>query len=281
MTFRHIVAAADDSAEGRVAILTAGQVAARSGARVTVLTVAETAGDGGWSPVLEHLGQVVDRQLAPLPNRPAVSLAAVAGLPGVEIDRFAESSNADLIVLGRKTRTPAQRMLVGDTADSVARRARIACLFVPAWCSSFQNVCAALDGTARGLVVLKAAIDFASATGSTLHAITVEPETLDGITEGLPPTGKSLRLLQAIEQAMAAEHIGHGAWGVSPGSGGSPLTIAHGPILGSVLAELERSKADLLVIGHRRGGPPGVIEAGSISRRLAHEAVCAVMTVPI
>jgi nucleotide-binding universal stress UspA family protein len=48
-----------------------------------------------------------------------------------------------------------------------------------------------------------------------------------------------------------------------------------------VLAEVRESGADLLVIGYHRGGPPGVLEAGSTARRLAHEAPCAVLTIPL
>jgi len=39
--------------------------------------------------------------------------------------------------------------------------------------------------------------------------------------------------------------------------------------------------ADVLVIGYHRGGPAGVIEAGSIARRVLHQAECSVLTVPL
>jgi nucleotide-binding universal stress UspA family protein len=35
------------------------------------------------------------------------------------------------------------------------------------------------------------------------------------------------------------------------------------------------------VIGCHRGGPPGILEAGSTARRLAHTAPCAVLTIPL
>jgi len=37
----------------------------------------------------------------------------------------------------------------------------------------------------------------------------------------------------------------------------------------------------VIIIGYRRGGPPGLIEAGSVARQVAHHAPCAVLTVPL
>jgi nucleotide-binding universal stress UspA family protein len=54
-----------------------------------------------------------------------------------------------------------------------------------------------------------------------------------------------------------------------------------GPIVEQVLASVEASHPDLLAVGFHRGGPPGVIEAGSAARHLAHGAPCAVLTVPL
>jgi len=61
----------------------------------------------------------------------------------------------------------------------------------------------------------------------------------------------------------------------------APLAIRRGDILERVLAEAQESGADVLAIGYHRGGPPGVLEAGSTARRLAHAAPCAVLTIPL
>jgi nucleotide-binding universal stress UspA family protein len=44
---------------------------------------------------------------------------------------------------------------------------------------------------------------------------------------------------------------------------------------------VQETGADVLAIGYHRGGPPGVLEAGSTARRLAHVAPCAVLTLPL
>ncbi len=60
------------------------------------------------------------------------------------------------------------------------------------------------------------------------------------------------------------------------------VTVETGrPICQDVLEELRETGADLLAIGVRRGGPPGVLELGSVGRHLAHVAPCAVLTIPL
>jgi nucleotide-binding universal stress UspA family protein len=48
-----------------------------------------------------------------------------------------------------------------------------------------------------------------------------------------------------------------------------------------VLAAVDESGADTLAVGYHRGGPAGIIEAGSTGRRLLHAAPGAVLTIPL
>jgi nucleotide-binding universal stress UspA family protein len=284
MQLRHLVAAADDSEEGRTAITMAAHLARRSGANLTVLTVAEqVTGDGMWQKSLEHLRQVVTRQLGALAERPAnVDLAAAVGVPGIEICRYAETNGADLIVMGRKHRSPVQRLLIGDTADSVARRARVPCLFVLAGQPRLERVCVALDGTERGLSVLLAAMDFTRAIGRRLRAVTVEPAQPDEPGPHGVHTARTNRLLQAMDELSRSTPGASGLWEApAPGVQGSPLVVHRGSIVEEIVREVRTGRCDVLAVGYRRGGPAGVIEAGSVARRLAHEAPCAVLTIPL
>jgi len=279
---RSIVAAADSSDEGRATIVTAVRLGQCSGARVTVLTVAESDASGGGSPrLLEDLRETVASQLAGVePPHPAVDVAVEVGLPGIEIARFAETSGADLVVVGRKRRTSLQRLMVGDTADSVARRSRIPCLFVRAGMGPIARVLVALDGTERGLAIFPVALEFARETKALLRATTVEPAIPNEVDAPWVHHGRSARLADALS-AM-------GRRGVS-GDGGArfevpvePWLIVHrGQVIEEVLKEVRHSDADVLVLGCRRGGPPGSMEAGSIARRLLHVCPTAVLTVPV
>jgi len=52
-------------------------------------------------------------------------------------------------------------------------------------------------------------------------------------------------------------------------------------VLAELLAEASDTGARLLALGYHRGGPPGIVEGGSIARGLLHSALCAVLTVPL
>lgn len=222
---------------------------------------------------LARLEQWMDPELRGAPPEVAVGLGVTFGIPGVEICRFADEHDVDLIVVGRKQRSQATRLLVGDTADAVARRSRTPCLFVPLGVSAPERVLVALDGSRRGLTVLRAACSFAGAVGARLDAVTVEPARPDEPPElaALVPTGRSDALRETIAELAECAP----AAGVPEG-----LVVRRGPVAETLLVAIEETAADALVLGFHRGGPPGVLEAGSIARRLTHSAACAVLTVP-
>lgn len=284
MQLRHILAAADDSPEGRLAVLIGARLSALASARFTVLTVAQAVDAPGMqAKLLQDLRRMVYGELAKIEGAvPEPVLAVAAGLPGIEIGRYAETEAADLVVVGRKRRSELQRLLIGDTADSVARRSRTPCLFVKAGQEQMQRVLVSLDGTERGMAVLLAAMDFTRAIAARLHAVTVEPAYENEAEAPRLLTGRSARLAQAVDDLRQSTNLGSGEWEVRPSiAGESPLVIQRGRVVDAVLTEVERSQADVLVLGYHRGGPAGVIEAGSIARRLAHDAPCAVLTIPL
>ena len=49
----------------------------------------------------------------------------------------------------------------------------------------------------------------------------------------------------------------------------------------ALVAAIKTEVPDVLVVGCHRGGPAGVIEAGSTARQVLHAAPCAVLTVPL
>ncbi len=276
MELHHLVAAVDESDAGREAVYAAVDLARRASARVTLLRivppngvpapVGPPRGEPGCGPGLEaeRLWRWVGADLPPLDDRPPLDVVVTRGIPGIEICRFAEDSGASLLILGRKRRTRMARMLLGDTADAVARRSRIPCLFVPPGARPVVRVLAALDGTHRGLQVLDSAGRFATEIGAELRTVT-EEQAASGEPEALArglPRGRTVKL--------AAE----------TGRAGTRLEIRRGAVVPEILTAVEDVEADALVIGYHRGGPAGVIEAGSIARRLAHEARCAVLTIP-
>jgi nucleotide-binding universal stress UspA family protein len=289
MELKHVVVAADESAAGRQAVRTGVDVATRASARVTVMravpipAVPVFVGVRGGSDnftgdsearELERLERWIEADVLPPDDRSGVGLAIAYGMPGIEISRFGEGQDGDLLVLGRKPRSQMARLLLGDTADAVARRSRLPCLFVPPDAGPIRRILVALDGSERGLAVLRAACGFARAVNAVLLVVTVEREMAGEPAHlaGALPLERSARLQTQVRQILARERL----------EGAKPiLDVRRGPIVEQVLEAVEDASADALVIGYHRGGAPGILETGSTARHLAHTAPCSVLTIPL
>jgi nucleotide-binding universal stress UspA family protein len=279
---RTILAATDDSEEGRAATVAAARLGQRSGAKVVVLTVAQTHDEAARNGrLLSGLREGVERLLRGLNLTPRIDYAIELGLPGIEIARTAETLRADLVVVGHKRRTSMQRLMVGDTADSVARRSRVPCLFVSSVESRFDRLLVGLDGTERGTSVLPIALEFAHDAGSRLRFVTVEPVMEHELGAAWDHAPRSRRLADTLEALCHKNGTTTPVWEALPGDSGPGLAIHHGRVVDEILKEIRHSQADVLAIGCHRGGPAGTLEAGSISRRLMHTCHCSVLTVPL
>lgn len=283
-----IVVAVDESDAGRWAARAALDLAAKTGAQLSVFhTVgvlsnpSRLGSEGSVAFAVEPMAapQVeVDRLrrwLAPelaSAGRPAVvSLAISDGVPSIEICRHAEDTGAELVVLGRKRRSAKTRLLIGDTADAVARRSGVPCLFVPPGSRPMGRILAALDGTDWGLTVLTTVHRLSAAAGAELRTVTVEPPKAGepAAAASALPLARSARLEQRLRDTLGGDHAG------------ARLEVRRGPPVEQILAVLDESGADTLAVGYHRGGPAGIIEAGSTGRRLLHAAPGAVLTIPL
>lgn len=267
MRLQHIVVAADETEVSRNAIRTGLGWAGRTGARVTVLSVSRQrvmANGEAPVPALVTIGRWLERDVSRRDDW-SPRLVEAAGVPSIEIARFAERTGADLLVLGKRSRSDTSRRLLGDTADAVARRSRVPCLFVHESDAVPDRLLVALDGTDRGLTVFHAAAGLARVLGAELDFVTVEPASSDEITPhvGHVSFGRTERLRRAL------------------GSSARALRIRHGAPVAEILGEIAARQARVLVLGYRRGGPPGLLEAGSVARQLVHRGACAVLTVPL
>ncbi|MEP7326192.1 MAG: universal stress protein [Gemmatimonadota bacterium] len=266
MKLARIVVAVDNSDASREAARSAARIATQSGGALTVLTVAPGVGapGSGTATPPDLLEASLGRDFfAGFPTL-SVEVAGVYGLPQVEIGRYAEHCKADLVVLGRKSRSRATRIFLGDTADAVLRRSRIPCLLVPPGQGNSRHVMAALDGTDRGLMVYEHAASFAKTCSMSFGAVTVEPRW-----QGEP---------QALAQQVWSTRSERLATRIADKR--DLLHVRQGEAVDEIVAEIGAVGADVLVLGFHRGGPALVVESGSVSRKLVHAAPCAVLTVP-
>ena len=104
MQLDHIVAAVDQSEEGRSALQAALRVGRHSSGKVTALTIEPPVlGAPGSGERADPDG--VGLRPGKVPKSAGYSSAVRSGLPGVEIGRFAEEARAGLVILGRKRRS--------------------------------------------------------------------------------------------------------------------------------------------------------------------------------
>jgi nucleotide-binding universal stress UspA family protein len=275
MGLERIVVAADESETGRQGIRAALAWSVPLGATVTLFHVlprvpaaALTGGGGNRGQGTDPLAALETWVTAEVAERPGQSVPAIEagyGLPGIEIPRYAEQAGAGLLVVGRKPRSMAQRLYEGDTSDAVARRSTVPCLFVRRPLRVPARMLVAVDGTDRGMRVLQVGCDIATRLGCRLSGVIVErlhpgePPALAGAV----PTARTAALQRRLNGDV------------------EPLLVRQGDPAPEILAAAHDLSADVIIIGYRRGGPPGLIEAGSVARYVAHHAPCAVLTVPL
>jgi nucleotide-binding universal stress UspA family protein len=246
------------------------------GAQITLLSVLPI--EVNADPVEQGTdGQatIIGREvLSDFPSLP-VQLAVTRGVPQVEIPRYAERVKADLIVLGRKPRSRATRMILGDTADAVVRRTRLPAMLVPEKAPAPRRVLAALDGTDRGISVLRSGVALAQAAHLEFCAITVDPPSHGGVPL---VSARSERLSARMDETLQSARSGELR---KPAQALSPLRVRQGNPVQEIMAEVSEVGADILVTGFHPGGPLLVMEEGSVSRSLLHAVPCVVMTVPL
>jgi nucleotide-binding universal stress UspA family protein len=296
MQLDHIVVASDETDAGRSAARVALDLAHRAQSRITFMTVVPAEPAGAVASALlsrsadqppaaaDRLGQWLNAELEMAPTARAVDIGVAFGIPSVEICRFAEDRQADLLILGRKPRTRAARLLLGDTADAVARRSRVPSLYVQPGTAPLRRFLVALDGSDRGLVVFRYACAAAASIGASLSVVTVEPSygnEPESLAAALP-TSRSLALVDRVAALAKAERLDCLTPAAEDGRGTRDLVmVRRGDVVAQVLDAVEHTWADVLAVGYHRGGPPGSIEGGSVARRLAHEAPCALLAVPL
>lgn len=189
------------------------------------------------------------------------------GIPSIEIVRAAEQTGADLLVIGRCP-WAREALRVGSTADSVARRSPIPCLFVGPDGRLNGRTVVALDGTERGLSVLTGAMAFQALAGGELEAVTVEP-LVKGAGHEAPRSGRTLRVMEVL-----AERSG-------PGGRTTPLHALKGDPARRIPEFMSSIGGALLVVGTRRWGPGGVAGSTGVGRALLYAAAWPVLTIPI
>ena len=143
LRLERIVVGCDFSSDGTLALSYASSLAQEFQAELCLLHVLEPLAYQDLTPSTQVLAEdlraavrsAVEGRLAALVDAEARSWARVrtamaSGKPSAEIVKLAESERADLVVVGSSGMGPIGRLLVGSTAEAVARHATVPVLVV-------------------------------------------------------------------------------------------------------------------------------------------------------
>lgn len=270
--FETIVLATDGSDYSAAAETVAVEMARRCDARLLVTRVVLT--NPEYEALVPDRVQKADKEA----QKQIDSLADKAKVAGVrsetilrhgtdpyrEVVQVADEKHADVIVIGRRTRSDLARLMVGDSTAKVIGLATCSVLVVPRGTSMPEKgILVATDGSRLGDAAAHSAVRLAGKCALPLTAITVVPA--DGDTE---TQAEAKAAVERVRKAAAEEQIEVDAM------------LEHGRRPDEVIiATAKRKTADMIIVGsHGRTGLSRLL-MGSVSERVVGNATCPVLVV--
>jgi nucleotide-binding universal stress UspA family protein len=283
--FHSILAAVDGSPLAAAALMLAGGVAQRHGARLTVLTAVPgprtailplgMAVDSAVDAAAEAT-RILDEATARVPAGMTVSTRTEWAPPAHAIAREVERSGHDLVVLGSRGRGALRSTLLGSVARSVVGSSAVPVLVVkgdPACVTGrpFSRILVAVDGTEESEFALMQAADIARAEGATLTVLTVISVRR---TPGMPESALVRLQCDAVEFGRS---VLDDALARVAGSATTSIRLVWGQVEPAILAEIETGSHDLLVIGSRGRGTVRATLLGSVGYAMLRRATIPVL----
>jgi nucleotide-binding universal stress UspA family protein len=257
LTIRHILFPYDGSERGREIVPNVRSLAARFGARVTILGVVPPTFDRVPSEVGLHLragpdidewkrhlqaelDQVFIEEFADVP----VDRFAEAGDPALRIVDFAHHHDVDLIAMPTRGAGPFRALLIGSVTAKVLHDCRC-----PVWTAAHAEqapthqlpcrILCAVDGSPNTPKMVRWARGFADAVGGTLDLLHVVGPVSDWLTlereRRLQEEAREIARVK-IDNMLASNGIR------------APLHVAVGHVAATVAEEAQHTDADLVVI---------------------------------
>jgi nucleotide-binding universal stress UspA family protein len=269
---KKILVAVDFTELGRAAISSALELALALQARVDVLHVltalemGDTAGDSVTQ--LKQLEEAVRAKLA----READALAVAgrlgecligSGDPATRVLLAASEHAADLIVLGSHGRSGLSRLMLGSTAESVVRRARVPVLVVKQP-RQVRTVGVAVDLGPDSAFLLATAFELAGSLAVRVHLLHAYAPMRDEYGAGIS-LQKSLHQ-QACESLrdLASPYARLPTMGDCVAEPGDPTVV--------ILELVEKNQVDLLVLGTQSRQGLSRLVVGSVAEAVLREA---------
>ena len=139
----------------------------------------------------------------------------------------------------------------------------------------FEKILVAVDGSGHGANAVRCAADMARMSGGTLHLLAV-----DGCRPFKGPLAE-LAQLEDLSRSEIFERVLESARAMAalPADAKIEQTVRTGDPADEILAEANKIKADVIVVGRRGLGAYSELLLGSISRKIVHLAQVPVMVV--
>jgi nucleotide-binding universal stress UspA family protein len=269
--FEKILFATDGSEFSAGAERVAMGMAAKSGAKLSIMTVALAGSDPGG---------MGDSEVARFEAEATARLDAVearvtaAGLSCTKVIRFGDDPykeivgesaehNADVIVLGRRGKRGLARLMLGDATVKVIGDARCSVLVVPKACDMWgKRVLVATDGSRSGDAAAHAAMSISRCCGAPITVMSVRNPRHDQARQD-----EAERIVDRVLRFYQDEGV------VADG------VVVTGVPSKAINAMAAERGADLIVMGsHGRTGL-GRLILGSNSEAVINETTCPVMVV--
>ena len=224
-----------------------------------------------------RLALFVEQESGDFSITPLVTEGNIAG----EIVRVAETTRADLVVMGTHGRSGFQRLILGSVTESVLRHARCPVLTVPPTVPDavpvgprlFRRILCAVDFSPSSLKALDYASSLAQQGDAALTIIHVVEPIADyrtgGIVEGLDD--KAL-------QTAAERHLGELVDGRLKGRPQVTQSLGVGKPAPEILRVADQRAVDLIVLGVAGRGVADIIWFGSTANQIVRRATCPVLT---
>jgi nucleotide-binding universal stress UspA family protein len=269
--FHSILAAVDGSPPATRAVALAAGIAARQGARLTLLTAVPGPATAMLPPVMAidaagDTDRILEEATAHVPAGVTMTTRVASAPAAQAITREVEGGGHDLVVLGSRGRGAMRSTLMGSVARSVVGSSAIPVLVVrsttdpPAGDAArpFARILVAVDGTEESKVALGQAADLARTEGATLTVLTaISVHRSPGMPES------ALVRLEADAEEYGRSVLDDALAQVAESATASAV-LAWGQVEPAILAQIRTGDHDLLVIGSRGRGTVRATLLGSV-----------------
>ncbi len=228
-----------------------------------------------------YLGETCARIAAVTDGK--VTTTVLTGPVRDELIEHAERMNPDLIVMTTHGRGALQRLWLGSVADALVRHARQPVLLVrpeedavidPGAGEVFRNILVPLDGSQNAEAILPTVFELGdpSHAAYTFVQIVQPPYVMSSPYGAFPPPRPDDRLLNDLCVAAEAYLADVAREHAKPQRRITTHVGVDSMVAGAILAEAERSNADLVAIATHGRGAVGRFVLGSIADKVVRGA---------